>query len=141
MSFIMELERQASEYFAALHGPDSDNARHRLVELGRKIIPLVATRLQNERDFDMRATLVNIAWQAHPEGALPLLRDALDDPEPRVWKEALDGLVTAGGAVALEVLRKARIRADADKSQWLDEAIEQICGGDLRRQNPSVRSR
>ncbi len=135
----MELERQASEYFAALHGPDSDNARHRLVELGRKIIPLVATRLQNERDFDMRATLVNIAWQAHPEGALPLLRDALDDPEPRVWKEALDGLVTAGGAVALEVLRKARIRADADKESVAGRSDR----ADLRRRpaaSESVRS-
>jgi hypothetical protein len=70
-----------SQYFAALHGSGCENAWQRLVELAPAIIPLVGTRLRQERDAEMRATFLNIAWQAHPAGAVPLWRDALDDSE------------------------------------------------------------
>jgi len=97
-----------------------------LIELGPEVIPLVTTRFQSERDPSVRSTLVNIAWRANLSGALPLLKDALDDSEPGVWKEALDGLSAVGGSSALVVLRQARAPAEAEKAEWLDEAIEQI---------------
>ena len=119
-------EEQVSQYLAALHGTDRENAYHRLIELGPEVIPLVTTRFQSERDPSVRSTLVNIAWRANLSGALPLLKDALDDSEPGVWKEALDGLSAVGGSSALVVLRQARAPAEAEKAEWLDEAIEQI---------------
>jgi HEAT repeats len=121
-------EEKASQFIAALRGADRENAHHSLTELGQGIIPLLTLRFVNERDPSMRSTLVNVAWQTDAAGALALLKDALNDSEPSVWKEALDGLSAVGGQVALEVVREARKRADTPKADWLDEAIEQIAG-------------
>jgi len=119
-------EDQAAQDLAPLHGTDRENAYHRLIELGSEIISMVTTCFETERDPAIRSTLVNIAWRADSSRAFPLLQQALNDTEPSVWKEALDGLIAVGGSSALDVLRQARARAKAEKAEWLDEAIEQI---------------
>jgi hypothetical protein len=119
-------EDQVSEYLAALGGTAREDAYHRLIELGPGVIPPLRRRFLNERDPAIRTMLVNIAWQSDVSGALVLLKEALDDREPDVWKEALDGLSTVGGPVALEVMRECRTRAIGDKADWLDEAIEHV---------------
>jgi hypothetical protein len=50
----------------------------------------------------------------------------LDDSDPGVWKEALDGLIALGAPAALNVVRQSRVSAKVEKAEWLDEAIEQI---------------
>jgi hypothetical protein len=135
---VTTFDEQASQCLeAVLRGRDRENARHRLIELGLNVIPLVTMYFQRDRESATRSTLVNIAWQIDPSAALPLLKDALDDSEPGVWKEALDGLTVLGGRAALDVMRDARGGADAEKAEWLDEAIEQVTGGmtDSERQN------
>lgn len=117
--------QHASAYLAALHGADRENAYHRLIELGSDVVPLVTRSFQQESDVSIRALLVNIAWHANSSGALPLLKEALNDNEPSVWKEALDGLVTLGGPTAIDVIRQALVLAKAEKAEWLDEAIKQ----------------
>jgi hypothetical protein len=119
------LEEQVSHYVGALRGADRESAHRRLIELGPQIISFVMMSFQKEHDPSIRATLVNIAWQMNSTSAIPLLTEALDDPEPGVWKEALDGLVSLRGPDALEVIRQARRRAP-EKAEWLDEAIKQI---------------
>ena len=69
--------------------------------------------------------------QFRDAAALPALAAALRDPDGRVWKEALDGIVTLGGPPALEVLQAARAAletfTDAEvRQQWIDEAVEQV---------------
>lgn len=121
-------DEQALQYLAALHGTDRENAHHSLIELGQGVIPLLTVRFANERDPAIRSTLVNVAWQIDASSALALPKDALNDAEPRVWKEALDGLNAVGESVAVEIIRDVRKRADTEKAEWLDEAIEQITG-------------
>jgi hypothetical protein len=123
---VSTFEEQASDYLRALRGKDRENAYHRLIELGADVIPLVAMSFKLETDPSIRSTLVNIAWRTDPSRALPFLKEALDDGEPGVWKEALDGLTALGGESALDVVRQARVRTVAEKSDWLDEAIQQI---------------
>ena len=79
-----------------------------------------------ESDISIRSTLVKIAWRTKSLSAIPFLAEALDDREPDVWKEALDGLISLENQSALDVMRHARARAKAEKSEWLEEAIEQI---------------
>jgi hypothetical protein len=126
---VSTFEKRASDYLRALRGQDRDHAYHRLVELGANIIPLIAISYKAEADPTIRPTLVNIAWRTNSLRALPFLKEALDDAEPDVWKEALDGLTGLGGKSALEVVRQARARTNADKAKWLDEAIQQIADG------------
>jgi HEAT repeat protein len=123
---VNTFEEQTSRYLAALHGADRENAHHRLIELGPEVIPLVTTRFQIESDQSVRSTLINIAWRTNSPAALPLLKEALDDSDPGIWKEALDGLIALGGPSALDVMRQVRARAKAEKAEWLEEAIEQI---------------
>ena len=87
---------------------------------------MVTTHFRTEPDSSIRSTLLNIAWQTNSSDAFPLMAEALNDTEPRVWKEALDGLVTLGGTTALDVIRQGSGRTNAEKAEWLDEAIEQI---------------
>jgi hypothetical protein len=119
-------EEAASEYFAALDGPDHENAWHRLIECRAKIVPLAHARFRDEADVAKRVVLVNIAWRADPAAALPFLREALRDPHPEVWKEVLDGLVAAGASGAVDALRDEQTRADTHKAEWIAEAIGQV---------------
>jgi HEAT repeat protein len=77
------------------------NAYHRLVELGADVIPLLASSFSVESDSSIRSALAKIAWRTNSPSAIPFLAEALDDDEPDVWKEALDGLVSLGGRSAL----------------------------------------
>jgi HEAT repeat protein len=119
-------EEQTSHYLRELRGKDHENAQHSLIELGADVIPLVTTSFRAEADSSIRSMLVNIAWRTNSPRALSFLKEALDDEQPDVWKEALDGLIAFGGQSALDVVRHARARANAHKSEWFDEAIQQI---------------
>jgi hypothetical protein len=72
-------------------------------------------------------------------------KSPLNDTEPSVWKEALDGLVTLGGPTALDVICQGRGRTNAEKAEWLDEAIAQIIdainGPGAVRIKPAVRGK
>jgi hypothetical protein len=117
------------EYLRQLRGSDRENAYHGLVELGAEVIPIVAMSFKVESDPFIRSTLVNVAWKTNSRGAIPFLIEALNDGQPAVWKEALDGLVSFGGRSALEAVRQAREQAKDEKSEWLDEAIREISDG------------
>ena len=95
-----------------------------LIELGPQAISLVAPYFQQERDASVRKALVHIASQTNSANAISLITEALNDVEPSVWKEALDGLVSLGGPKVLEVMRQAGRRAPV-KAEWFDEAIVQ----------------
>jgi hypothetical protein len=125
------LEKRVSGLVEQLHGRAGDRALCNLISLGTAAIPLVAALYDRESQPRRRATIVHAVWEFRDSSALPALATALRDPDDRVWEEALDGIVTIGSPVALEVLEAARPAvgtfSDAEvRRQWIDEAVEQL---------------
>src|SRR5688572_25450542 len=93
-------------------------------------LPLVAGAYGRELDPDRRWAAIHCLWQYRDHAALPALSAALRDPDDRVWKEALDGLVTLGGPSAARALQEASTllaestRDARAKRAWIDEAIQ-----------------
>jgi HEAT repeat protein len=115
-------EWDSSEWAAAFHS---------LIELGPEVLPELQTRFAGSRDAAFRAALVELARYLHSADALPMFGRALHDPEPNVWRAALDGLVDlaspAAAALLEEALRSAppgRTRV-SDWTSWLEEALRQ----------------
>ncbi|MCU0914204.1 MAG: HEAT repeat domain-containing protein [Planctomycetes bacterium] len=108
-----------------------DEAFFGLLEMGHAVLPELMAVFRAERDVQVRAFLVEVIWQHRQSSAISLLGEALRDPEPAVWQEALDGLVTLVSPAALEVLRSARTwqfsdpRTAEEFRGWLEEAIAQ----------------
>jgi len=124
-------EQQVAELVEQLHGRTGASALCDLTSLGTPAISLVAGAYDRETQPKRRAALVHALRQFRDAAALPALAAALRDPDGRVWKEALDGIVTLGGPPALEVLQAARAAletfTDAEvRQQWIDEAVEQV---------------
>jgi hypothetical protein len=115
-------------YLQLLARPDceTEDAWHRLIELGPGVIPYLERAFTAAVDVRTRQALTNIAWQTRSRQCLPFLQKALEDAHDHVWKEALDGLVSIGGQEAIEIVRQARGRTVGDKAEWLDEAVHQI---------------
>jgi len=126
------LEERVAELVEQLHDRDAaPSALCNLTSLGTAAISLVAAAYDRETEPRRRTALVRALWQFYDTAAFPALATALRDPDDRVWKEALDGIVTLGGPAALEVLQAARAKVttftDAGvRHQWIDEAVEQV---------------
>ncbi len=106
-------------------------AYHALIELGPEVLPELEHRFAEARDVALRAALVQMARQMRSAEAIGLLDTALRDPEPAVWKEALDGLVALASPAAVGVLTEALMRtppegtAVEDWHPWIQEALDQ----------------
>ena len=111
---------------------DCEAAFFGLIESGRETLPILMEAFHAETDRKVRDFLVEVIWQHRDESAIPFLASVLNDSEPAVWKQAIDGLVTLASVEAANALRAARSRqfarkADRDEfQQWIDEAIEQV---------------
>jgi hypothetical protein len=112
-------------------GKDRQNAFCALTTMSHDVLPGLIEAFKKEQDKQVRAFLVETIWQHRQQSVIPFLAEALHDPEPDVWKEALDGLVTLASTQAVEALRSAKQRQfkhDKDAQEfreWIDEAIEQ----------------
>lgn len=124
--------RQIEYYLELLRQGDADGAFHGLLEFAQPMLPALIAAYRVECDIATRAFLVNIIWQSRDPSIVPFLGEALHDAEPRIWREALDGLVAIGSTTALQTVREARTwnltsRVATDEfREWLDEAIEQM---------------
>jgi hypothetical protein len=107
-------------------GQDRYGAREALIETDHAILPELIETFRAESDTDVREFLVEIIWQHRQPSIISFLGETLGDSEPRVWQQAIDGLVALASPAALEVLRKARVVATGEFRSWLDEAIEQV---------------
>jgi len=125
-----DLRETVAQLLADLDGPAAAGAVCALASLP-EALPLVAEEFHREANGRRRESLVHCLWQFRDPAALPTLVAALADPDNRVWKEALDGIVTLGGDAALRVLEEARAAQPAGqessvKQEWIDEAIDQL---------------
>jgi HEAT repeat protein len=124
-------------YYDQLKRGQVENALCALSGASHAILPHIERAYRAELDPGLRALLVEAAWEHRIPEVVAFLAEALDDPEPVVWKEALDGLVVIATpearAALVEVLepRAATRKNMADFRAWVREAIDQIDHGML----------
>lgn len=110
-------------------------AFHGLLELGDAVLPLLGEVYRGEPDPAVRSLLVEVIWQLRSPSSLDVLGEALQDPAPEVWRQALDGLVTLASPESLRILESARdglavsdAGGSTDIREWIDEAVEDVRG-------------
>lgn len=106
----------------------NDNAFHTLIEAENAIVPLLIQQFATHACGADRAHIIEVIWQHRNQATIPFLASALRDPNPDVWKHALDGLVAIGGIESRDALIDFRsdISEDIERASWADEAIGQI---------------
>ena len=124
---FLEMAR-AGHREAALHG---------LIDQGEAVLPRLGEAYRAEPDPDVRSLLVEAIWQLRSPSSLELLGEALQDPAPEVWREALDGLATLASPESLRILESTRdglVVSDEEGSdgddlrEWINGAIEDVRG-------------
>jgi HEAT repeat protein len=123
------LSEYVEYYLTKLRTKEAGDAWHSLIEAGPEALPLIVEAYAQARDRCERVTLVQVVCQYRAPAAAPFLAGLLHDPDPEVWKTALDGLVTLGGAEAVRLLESFQQSADREKREWVSEAMEQIAEG------------
>ncbi len=114
-------------YIEKARSGNGDAAFHGLRELDANTIPAIQEAYRSEPDPTVRALFVRAIWEHRDPSVIDFLAEAVGDPHPAVWKEALDGLVTLASPEAQSVL-EAIIGSDrdAERRDWIGEAIGQI---------------
>lgn len=101
-------------------------AFHGLRELGPDALPAMQSAYHVEPDPIVRAMIIEAIWQHRQPSTIGFLAEALRDPAPPVWKQALDGLVTLASPDSIHRLESARDReTDPERRAWIEEALEQ----------------
>jgi len=119
-------------YLQKLRQLDHEDAFFSLVEADHSIVPQLIEAYMRETDWDVRATIIEVIWQHRLPTSLDFLADALRDEHPKIWKAALDGIVTIGGKAGKRIFEKERERllGNPDRTgvrlQWIEKAIEQL---------------
>ncbi len=132
------MSEQLEFYLARLR--DGEDVLCRLLDLDAAdpaVLPRLAAEFDREPARDVRAALLEVIWQTRDPRAIPVLDRALADPAPKVWKEALDGLVAVFGPEAITVLETALARATGERAEWIAEALDQARDAELTR-SPAV---
>jgi hypothetical protein len=122
---------QIAYYLDMVRRGDTDNAFHGLLDMDHDILPELMAVFRSEQAIAVREFLVGVIWQHREQSVIPFLGEVLSDPEPSIWRQALDGLVALASPAALDILRAARTQQFPTQGEteefrrWLDEAIEQ----------------
>ena len=123
------IQRFVTESVRDLSGDGADDAFHRLIEAGPRVLPQIISTIQSTQHPSVRLWLVRVLLEYRSPDTAPLLAELVKDNDPAVWKGALDALVTIGGVSAREALARARETADAARLPWIVEAVEQVDEG------------
>lgn len=127
----LTLSEPIAYYLGQWRQGDRENAYYGLLELGPEAFPALVPAIRAEGDLALKRVLLEIVWQYRDPSAVPFLLEMLHEPNPEIWKEALDGLVTLASGEALEGLLARRgalaeLAAKTDAMAWLEQAIEQV---------------
>jgi hypothetical protein len=130
----MNLRRQVvhAALQAILDGRASfrDDAWFDLVVSGEAALPDVVNAFHTTADLRVKLVLLTVVNEYKSSSALAFLASVLSSPDDKIWKTALDGLVSVGGQAALEVLEQALVLSDPAKREWVVEAISQVRAGE-----------
>lgn len=125
-----KLEEYAAYYLERLD--EDESAWFSLVEAPAAIVPLLAAAFRREKDAWRRAQILSVIHQHRSPEILSILKEALNDEAPQVWKEAIDGLVCVGGEEGLFIVEHASLPpvddegTRAEYQAYLEEAMDQI---------------
>jgi HEAT repeat protein len=98
-----------------------------LIDLDKSVLPILEQEFRLEKDPSVRALIIKAVWNARWPGSIPFVAEALGDPQPQVWKEALDGLVALASPESRAVVESAiALATDPARRVLLQEALEQI---------------
>lgn len=128
---MQRFKPQIDYYLEMFRQGDTDAAFHGLLEIDREILPELMEVFRAKRDIGVREYLIEVIWEYREPSVIPFLGEALSDTEPRIWRQALNGLVALASPAALDFLRAARTRQFRTQREteefrrWLEEAIEQ----------------
>ena len=124
-------EPQIKHYLEALQTKGFEYAFHGLLEIDKDILPELIETYRHEQNVEIRELLVEVIWEYREKSVIPFLGEALRDPEQRIWRQALNGLVTLASPEAVEVLsgaisyRLENPHKTEAFQKWLLEALEQ----------------
>jgi hypothetical protein len=127
-SEIDDLLRKLSVEDAAIQ----ENAWHTLVEAGTPALPRVVEAYHTSANRRAKLALLSVISQYRTFQALDFFAGVLASDDDHLWKAALDGLVTLGGKPSRRVLSEAIAASNPIKREWIDEAIAQIDGLNVR---------
>lgn len=114
-----------------------EEAFHGLRELDAAALRAMQSAYRDEDDPIVRALIVEAIWQHRRPEATSFLAEALDDPAPRVWRQALDCLVALASLESIRALRSARDReTEPERRAWIEEAVGQTDEAVARRAAP-----
>jgi hypothetical protein len=122
----------ASYYLELLRQGRAEDAFYGLIEAEPAVVPVLIAAFARDENRGIRAQIVQCIWQHRRPETIGFLAHLLDDPEPAVWKEALDGLAAIGGSETIRTLQEARSRIAVSRAgqaitvEWIDEALEQV---------------
>jgi len=128
-----DLKEQVRQRFLERIDADDWGDEDPRMDLGTAALPHFIAATKAEHDPRRRSRLIRVVWQFRDRSALPILAEALQDPNDQVWKDALDGIVTFGGVQALELLDDVQCTllgvgepSALIKRSWIREAIDQV---------------
>jgi HEAT repeat protein len=108
----------------ALSGSEGRQTWHSLVECRPDL--RVVSGAYSIASTEVRVLLLQALREWRTQECLPLARIGLDSSEAKVWKEALDVLVTIGNQAAAEELRQSLTYCSGEKQEWIQEALQQV---------------
>jgi len=107
-----------------------EDAFFRLIEAHPAVLPVLIEAFAKDENREIRALIVECIWQHRRPETIGFLAEVLRDPEPAVWKAALDGLVSIGGSEAIRALQAFRVGISSNQPkhaitvEWVDETLE-----------------
>ena len=120
-----------AHYLHQFRQSKSEDAFFALIHLDESQVPNLINAYRDETNADIQALLVEIISHYKQPTSLGLLTNALQSPNPQVWKNALDGIVSIGGQASIQVLEEEKQRLLVEKHfserlEWIEEALQQI---------------
>ena len=91
----------AGYYLQRLREGREEEAFFGLIDSDPAVVPVLLKAFAQEANPSTRAAIVRCVWQHRRPGDIRFLIELLYDPEPAVWKEALDGIVAIGAALLI----------------------------------------
>jgi hypothetical protein len=123
--------RSVNDFLELARKGHNEAALQGLIDLGEPAIELLSASYRGESSASVRALIVEAVWQIRSHASVDFLGEALLDPAPEVWRQALDGLVTLASAQSLQILESTRDQLGDNRPElgdWLDGAIDDVRG-------------
>jgi len=123
-------------YLGEFRAGRCDDAFHSLIEAEPAVIPDLINAYEDTNDVDTREFVIEVISEFRLESSLCFLRHALRRDDPKIWKSALNGIVMAESAEAVDAMDHVLSSVtDTEKRAWIKEAINDTNAAIAKKQN------